>query len=91
MLLGTHRLHLSVQQFAAVNIALTILWLGVALLILRPEPVRRPVLRPLIPAAAAIILMLLAAPAFARESREDRVAAPYQTVQPGTASLSTFN
>jgi AAA family ATP:ADP antiporter len=61
VLLGTQRLHLDVQQFAVANIALTIVWLGVALLILRPERVLRPVLRPLVPAAAAIALLLLAA------------------------------
>jgi len=61
VLLGTQRLHLTLQQFAVANIALTIVWLGVALLILRPERVRRPVLRPLMPAAAAIVLLLAVA------------------------------
>jgi ATP:ADP antiporter, AAA family len=75
VLLGTQRLHLSIQQFAVANIALTIAWLGVALLILRPERVRRPVLRPLMPAAAAIALLLIAAPASAQESREEHLAA----------------
>jgi AAA family ATP:ADP antiporter len=68
VLLGTQRLHMNVQQFAVANIVLTIVWLGIALLILRPERVLRPVLRPLVPAAAAIALLLLAAPAFAQET-----------------------
>jgi hypothetical protein len=75
VLLGTQLLHLSVQQFAIANIALTIVWLGVALLILRPERVSRPVLRPLMPAAAVIALLLIAAPASAQESREEHLAA----------------
>ena len=70
VLLGSLRLHLDVQQFAVANIALTVVWLGVALLILRPERVSRPVLRPLVPAAAAIALLLVAAPASAQQSRE---------------------
>jgi AAA family ATP:ADP antiporter len=61
VLLGTQRLHLTLQQFAVANIALTIVWLGVALLVLRPERMRRPVLRPLMPAAAAIVLLLAVA------------------------------
>ena len=75
VLLGTQRLHLNVQQFAIANIALTVVWLGVALLILRPERVSRPVLRPLMPAAAAIALLLIGAPASAQESREEHLAA----------------
>ena len=75
VLIGTHRLHLDVQQFAIANIALTVVWLGVALLMLRPERVFRPVFRPLVPAAAAIVLLLLAAPAFAQQSREGQLAA----------------
>ena len=75
VLIGTQRLHLDIQQFAVANIALTIVWLGVALLILRPERARTPVLRPLMPAAAAIALLLIAAPASAQESREEHLAA----------------
>jgi ATP:ADP antiporter, AAA family len=68
---GTQRLHLDIQQLAFANIALTIVWLGVAMMILRPE--RRTsmrVLRPLVPAAAAIALLLVAAPASAQSTRE---------------------
>jgi len=76
VLIGTHQLHLDAQQFAIANIALTIVWLGVALLILRPEPVSTPGLRRLVPAAAAIALLLVAAvPASAQESREEHLAA----------------
>src|SRR5215510_5519407 len=75
VLIGTRQLHLDVQQFAVVNIALTIVWLGVALLILRPERVSSPVLRPLVPAAAAIALLIVAAPASAQGSREQQLAA----------------
>jgi ATP:ADP antiporter, AAA family len=75
VLVGTHRLHLDVQQFAVANIALTVVWLGVALLILQPERASRPVLRPLMPAAAAIALLLIAAPASAQGSREEHLAA----------------
>ena len=75
VLVGTHRLHLDVQQFAVANIALTVVWLGVVLLILRPERVSRPVLRSLVPAAAAIALLIIAAPASAQGSREEQLAA----------------
>jgi AAA family ATP:ADP antiporter len=75
--LGTHRLHLDVQHFAVANVGLTILWLGVALLILRPRSAPSfSMLRPLAPAAAAAIaLVLIAAPAGAQDSREAHLAA----------------
>ena len=69
-------LHLDVQQFAVGNIALTLVWLGVALLILRPQyTLPRIALRPLAPAAAAIALLLIASPALAQETREEQLAA----------------
>src|SRR4029077_10745777 len=37
--LGTTALHLTISQFAAVNIVLTVIWLGVATLILLPKQV----------------------------------------------------
>ena len=74
--LGTQRLHLDIQQFAVGNIALTLVWLGVALLILRPQyTLPRIALRPLAPAAAAIALLLIASPALAQETREEQLAA----------------
>jgi ATP:ADP antiporter, AAA family len=74
---GTHRLHLDVQQFAVANVALTIVWLGVALLILRPRVLTSlATFRPLAPAAAAgLALVLVAAPARAQDSREAHLAA----------------
>jgi len=56
VLIGTRQLHLDIQQFAVANIALTVVWLGVALLILRPERVSRPVFRPLVPAGLQLDL-----------------------------------
>jgi ATP:ADP antiporter, AAA family len=75
--LGTHRLHLDIQQFAVANVALTAVWLGVALLILRPRiGASIAMLRPLAPAAAAAIaLVLIAVPARAQDSREAHLAA----------------
>jgi len=78
VLIGTRQLHLDVQQFAVANIALTIVWLGVALLILRPERVSAPVVRRLVPVAAAIALVVVATPASAQESREAELAAQRQ-------------
>ena len=74
---GTQRLHLDFQQFAVGNIALTLVWLGVALLILRPQyTLPRMAFRPLAaPAAAAIALLLIASPALAQETREEHLAA----------------
>ncbi|MGC4081000.1 MAG: BamA/TamA family outer membrane protein [Vicinamibacterales bacterium] len=76
--LGTAVMHLGPQQFAAVNVALTLVWLGVALLILRPRQERSPVLVPRfvgagVGAAAVLVLMLMVAarPAYAQESRAD--------------------
>ena len=72
VLIGTHRLHLGIQQFALVNIALTIVWLAVVFLIVRPEPAPSArVLRPLVPAAAALSLLLIAAPASAGQARPE--------------------
>jgi hypothetical protein len=75
--LGASVLHLGVPQFAMVNVALTLAWLGVALLILRPRVVRpRFAFRPLA-ATAAALLAIVALPqiASAQETREERLAA----------------
>ena len=76
---GTQRLHFGIQQFAMANVALTLVWLGVALLILRPCRVASfAMLRPLAPAAAAaiaLVLIAIATPALAQESREVQLAA----------------
>ena len=73
---GAAVLHLSVQQFAIVNVALTLAWLALAFRIL---DVRHslPRLAPrMMPRAAAVAaLMLVAVPAFAQETREEQIAA----------------
>jgi AAA family ATP:ADP antiporter len=74
--LGTAVLHFDVQQFAVANVALTVAWLAVAALILRPARVPRTVtLRPLAPAAAALVVLFIASPAGAQETREEHLAA----------------
>ena len=76
--LGTSVLHLTINGFAAVNIALTIVWLGAALMILRPKPVVAfTPRRHMAAAAAAAIALLLLTPAksAAQETREEQLAA----------------
>ena len=76
--LGTAVLHLTISQFAAVNIGLTVIWLGVAVLILLPKQVVtfRP-RRQLVAAAASLAAVLLVAPATAsaQDTREEQLAA----------------
>jgi AAA family ATP:ADP antiporter len=76
--LGTTVLHLTISQFATVNIALTGIWLGIALLILAPAPAVtfRP-RRQLAVATAALAAMLLLSPAtaVAQDTREAQLAA----------------
>src|SRR5689334_4945675 len=73
---GTSVLHLSVAQFATINIALVGIWLMIALRIIRPQTAM-PKLQPrlAVTAAAAIAIVLVAAPARAQESREAELAA----------------
>jgi ATP:ADP antiporter, AAA family len=74
--LGTGILHLSVEQFAIGNMLLTLVWLTVALLILRPRvTIGFNSNRRLATAAAAIVAMLMAAPASAQQSRAEELAA----------------
>jgi len=69
---GSHMLHLTIEQFAIVNIALTLGWIGVALAILGPrKPSSRFALRPLATAALVLCMMAVAATAFAQETREE--------------------
>ena len=73
---GAHLLHLSVSQFATVNVVFTILWLALALRIVgigRVMPTFA--LRPLAGAAAVVALVALATPAFAQETRQEQIAA----------------
>jgi ATP:ADP antiporter, AAA family len=58
---GTHMLQLTVEQFALANIALTLVWLALAFVILRPEAAARAPRRRW--AAAMAALALVAAPA----------------------------
>jgi hypothetical protein len=74
--LGAKVLHLGVPQFAMVNVSLTLAWLAVAFLILRPQVARpRVALRPLATAAAALaIVIALAGTASAQDTREEQLA-----------------
>jgi AAA family ATP:ADP antiporter len=73
--LGTGVLHLTVNQFAIGNIVLTLVWLGVALMILQPrQSFAWPARRGLVTAAAALAMMVLAVPAFAQQGREEQLA-----------------
>jgi len=69
---GSGMLHLTVEQFAIANIALTLVWLGVALVILGPRTASpRPALRPLATGALALAVLAVAGSAFAQETREE--------------------
>ncbi|HEY6617205.1 MAG TPA: hypothetical protein VIZ32_21900, partial [Vicinamibacterales bacterium] len=69
---GSRMLHLSVEQFAIVNIALTLGWIGVALAILGPRrSSSRIAFRPLATAALALGMVAVAATAFAQETRQE--------------------
>jgi len=75
---GSGVLHLSISQFATVNIVLTLVWLGVALMLLRPAPVAAfwP-RRHLAAAAASLAALVVFAPATAsaQDSRAEQLAA----------------
>ena len=74
--LGANVLHLTVQQFALGNIVLTLVWIGVALMILEPEREISMPFRPLVRAAAVVLAVLaLATPALAQTGRERELAA----------------
>ncbi len=76
VLVGTSVLHLGPAQFAAVNVVLTLAWIAVALLILRPSVTLPHVtLRPLARAAALLALLALPATALAQDTREETLAA----------------
>lgn len=74
---GASVLQLTVQQFAVVNVALTLVWLGTALLLVTPRTPRVRVCVPSFARAAAclLILGLAVAPASAQETREEVLAA----------------
>ena len=69
---GSGMLHLTVGQFAIVNIVLTLGWIGVALAILGPRKSSpRLAFRPLATAALVLGMVAVAATAFAQETREE--------------------
>jgi len=73
---GTSVLHLSVAQFATINIVLVAFWLTIALRIVRPQTAM-PHLQPrrLAATAAAVAIVVTAAPARAQDSRDAELAA----------------
>jgi AAA family ATP:ADP antiporter len=75
--LGTSVLHLGVADFAMGNVVLTLAWIGVALMILRPvvSAVRMPRRRLAMVAAVAAIVLSLTTQAGAQETREAQLAA----------------
>jgi len=74
---GAGMLHLTVQQFAAVNVVLTVAWIGIALAIVQPGRLfARPAWRPLVMrAATAAVIVAIAAPAMAQQTRAGQIAA----------------
>ena len=83
---GVKVMNLSVEQFAGVNVALTLVWLGLAFRILGLQTPRRRLSPPVLvrvgafakttaPTAAVVAALLSAVPAFAQETRQDQVAA----------------
>ncbi|MEQ1757691.1 MAG: BamA/TamA family outer membrane protein [Vicinamibacterales bacterium] len=78
VLMGTHVMNLTPQQFAIGNIVLTLVWLGVALRIMNPTRGASPRMsfRPVAAGACAVVaLVLLGSPAFAQDTREQQQAA----------------
>jgi hypothetical protein len=74
--LGTAILHLTVPQFATVNIVMTLLWIVLAVRILHPDTTMpRLQWRKLAPVTAAVAVLACATPAFAQQTREEQLAA----------------
>jgi AAA family ATP:ADP antiporter len=87
---GAKVLGLSVEQFAAVNVALTVLWLGIALSLVGFKPtLPRIAPRRLAGATAIAFLILLASPARAQESREELLARERAEKAAGTQAIQT--
>jgi AAA family ATP:ADP antiporter len=73
---GTSLVHLTVAQFASVNIAMTVIWLAIAVRIVRPNwQLARLQPRRLAATAAAVAILAVATPASAQDSRETELAA----------------
>ena len=74
---GTTMLHLTINQFALGNIVLTMVWIGVALMILTPRvTMPRFVFRPLAP-AVVVLLVLIFLGLGSTVAAEDTGIAPY--------------
>jgi ATP:ADP antiporter, AAA family len=74
--IGAHLLHLGVNQFALVNVALIAVWIGVAVRLAEPKRFLPSfTFRPIAGAAAAVTVLCLATPAHAQETRQEAVAA----------------
>jgi ATP:ADP antiporter, AAA family len=72
---GAAVLGLSIQQFAMVNIAMTLVWLGIAVTLAGIKPSLPRVTRPQFACAAVTIgVALLASPALAQDTREEVLA-----------------
>ncbi len=72
---GAGVLGLSIEQFAVVNIALTVVWLGIAVTLAGFTPGLSRSARPRFAGAAvAAVLLLLASPAMAQDTREELLA-----------------
>jgi ATP:ADP antiporter, AAA family len=73
--LGTTVLQLDIARFALGNTVLTLAWIGVALLILKPVAIRWVTVQRAAAAFAMLALFVVPAPAAAEETRQDVVAA----------------
>jgi AAA family ATP:ADP antiporter len=72
---GATLIGLSVEQFAVINILLTVVWIGIALALVGLRPAISQVAKPrLAGACAAVVVALLAVPAFAQETRQEVLA-----------------
>lgn len=72
---GATLLGLSIEQFAVVNIALTVVWLGIAVTLTGFKPSLPRLARPRLASAAAVAaLTLLASPVMAQDTREAALA-----------------
>jgi AAA family ATP:ADP antiporter len=76
---GTGLLHLGPSQFAAINVVLTLGWIGIAVLLLRPDSFKSRTSRVRVPrlasaVAVAITMVLVAGTASAQETRADLLA-----------------
>jgi hypothetical protein len=73
--LGTTVLQLDITRFALGNTILTLAWIGVALLILKPVAIRWVTFQQVSAAFAVLALLAVPAPALAQDSRQGALAA----------------